>query len=94
MIREYIECALRESTYEKLEDGTFCGEISACPGTIAFGETIEECRRELEAALEDWLLSALRHGDALPVIEGIDRSARIYPRRSILPAWSRDTSCS
>ena len=72
MIREYIECALKKAKYEKLEDGTFCGEIPECPGTIAFGQTTEECRQELEAALEDWMLSALRHGDTLPVIEGID----------------------
>ena len=68
MIREYIECALKRAKYEELDDGTFSGEILECPGTIAFGETVEVCHQELEAALEDWLLSALRHGDALPVI--------------------------
>ena len=72
MIREYIESALKKAKYEKLDDGTFSGEIPECPGTIAFGNTMKECCRELESALEDWLLSALRHGDTLPVIEGID----------------------
>ena len=76
MTGEYIKCALKKAKYERLEDKTFCGEIPECPGTIAFGKTEEECRRELEAALEDWLLSALRHGDALPIIGGIDLNIR------------------
>ena len=67
MIREYIHHALKQAAYEKLEDDTFSGEIPECPGTIAFGRTLDECQQELEAALEDWLLSALRHGDTLPV---------------------------
>ena len=77
MIREYMEKALEKAQYEKLADNTYSGEIPECPGTIAFGDTEEECRRELEAALEDWLLSALRHGDDLPVMDGIDLNARI-----------------
>lgn len=76
MIRKYVGRALSKARYEKLEDGAYSGEIPECPGTIAFGDTEEECHRELEAALEDWLLSALRHGDTLPVIDGIDLNAR------------------
>jgi predicted RNase H-like HicB family nuclease len=63
MIRDYIALALKKATYEQLEDGSYSGEIVECPGTIAFGETEKECREELESALEDWLLSALHHGD-------------------------------
>ncbi len=66
MLRDYIQRALTVALYEHLEDGTYCGEVQACPGTIAFGGTLEECKRELEAALEDWLISAFRHGDSLP----------------------------
>ncbi len=76
MIQKYIDRALRKARYEALEDGTYSGEISECPGTIAFGDTEEECHLELEAALEDWLLSALRHGDTLAVIDGIDLNTR------------------
>lgn len=72
MIRAYIEAALKNARVECLEDGTYAAEIPACPGTIAFGENEPECRAELEAALEDWLLSALRHSDELPVIDGIN----------------------
>jgi len=75
MIRDYIDSALKYAIYDKLDDNSFSGEIPKCPGTIAFGETLEECRQELEAALQDWLLSALRHGDELPVIDSIDLNA-------------------
>ena len=77
MIRTYIELALKKATYEQLEDGSYSGEILECPGTIAFGNTKKECQEELESALEDWLLSALQHGDALPIIDGIDLNKRI-----------------
>ena len=70
MIRDYIEHALNKANYEKLDDGTFSGEIREFPGTIGFAQTVEECLRNLEAALEDWLLSAWRHGDVVPVIDG------------------------
>lgn len=77
MIRDYIELALKKATFEQLEDGSFSGEIVECPGTIAFGDTKEECQEELESALEDWLLSALHHGDVLPILDDIDLNKRI-----------------
>ncbi len=72
MLTIYIQKAMSKARYEKLEDGTYCGEILDCPGTIAFGSTLSECQRELQFALEDWLINGLRHGDKIPVIEGID----------------------
>ena len=76
MVQDYINAALTYAIYEELDDNSFSGEISKCPGTIAFGQTLEECREELEAALQDWILSALRHGDELPVINGVDLNAQ------------------
>jgi predicted RNase H-like HicB family nuclease len=72
MLTEYIEAAMRKATYDKLEDGTYCGKIPECPGTIAFGETLYECQIELRSVLEGWLLVKIRHGDHLPVIDGLD----------------------
>ena len=40
MLVEYIESAMAQAVIRRLEDGTFGGKISACPGTIAFGEQI------------------------------------------------------
>lgn len=72
MLTEYIQKAMSKAVYEKLEDGTYCGEIPECSGTIAFGETLQECQANLQSVLEGWLLVKIRHGDRLPVIEGID----------------------
>ncbi|MEA3238293.1 MAG: type II toxin-antitoxin system HicB family antitoxin [Candidatus Bipolaricaulota bacterium] len=72
MLTEYMQKAMGKAVYDKLEDGTYSGEISDCPGTIIFGQTLQECQRELQSVLEGWLLVKIRHGDDLPVIEGID----------------------
>ena len=72
MLTEYVERAMSRAMYEKLEDGTYCGKIPECLGTIAFGETLYQCQSELRAVLEGWLLVKIRHGDHLPVIDGLD----------------------
>jgi predicted RNase H-like HicB family nuclease len=66
MLTEYVRKAMGEAVYEKLEDGTYSGEIPECPGTIAFGQTLQECQAKLESALEGWVLVKIRHGDDLP----------------------------
>ena len=72
MLTEYIQKAMGKAVYEKLKDGTYSGEIPDCPGTIAFGETLQECQAELRSTLEGWLLVKIRYGDWLPVIEAVD----------------------
>ena len=72
VISEYIERALVQADYDKLEDGTFVGRIPSCKGVIAFGPTRSECETELHSTLEDWLLVGFRLGHILPVIDGID----------------------
>jgi len=72
VISGYIERALVQAEYDKLEDGTFVGRIPSCKGVIAFGPTLSECENELHSTLEDWLLVGFRLGHPLPVIDGID----------------------
>ncbi len=72
MLTEYIGKAMSKAMYDKLEDGTYCGKIPECVGTIAFGETLYECQNELRSVLEGWLLVKIRHGDYLPIIDEID----------------------
>lgn len=72
MLTEYIDKAMSKAIYDKLKDGTYCGRIPECPGTIAFGETLYACQNKLKSALEGWLLVKIRHGDQLPVIDEID----------------------
>ena len=68
----YIEEALAQAEYDKLEDGTFSGRIPGCKGVIAFGETLRECENELRSTLEDWVLLGLKLGHSLPVIGAYD----------------------
>ena len=61
ILSEYIEKAMEESLYDKLEAGTFAGRIPSCTGVLTFGTT-----------LEDWILVGLKLKHPLPVIRGID----------------------
>jgi hypothetical protein len=36
ILTDYVEQALAEAVYDKLEDGTFAGRIPVCPGVVAF----------------------------------------------------------
>ena len=77
MLIEYINKAMSEAVYDKLEDGSFSGKISQCPGVIAFGETLYRCEQELRSSLEGWLIVKIRHGDSLPVIGRINLNKRM-----------------
>jgi predicted RNase H-like HicB family nuclease len=68
----YIEASLELAHYDKLEDGSFAGEIRKLKGVAAFGKTLRECECELRSTLEDWILVGLRLGHKLPVLAGID----------------------
>jgi predicted RNase H-like HicB family nuclease len=71
-ITAYIEAALELARYDKLEDGSFAGEIPRLKGVAAFGKSLRECESELRSTLEDWILVGLRLGHKLPVLAGID----------------------
>ncbi len=72
ILTDYVDQALAQAVYDKLEDGTFAGRITSCPGVVAFGVTLSECEAELRSTLEDWILVGLKLGHSLPVIGGID----------------------
>jgi predicted RNase H-like HicB family nuclease len=76
ILSEYLERAMAQAEYDKLEDETFSGRIACCKGVIAFGATLKECEDELRSTLEDWLLVGLKLGHALPVIDGIDLNGK------------------
>ena len=77
MLLEYIDRAMSKAEYEKLEDATYSGKISQCPGVIAFGETLYQCQEELKSVLEGWLIVKIRHGDKLPIISGINLNKKM-----------------
>jgi predicted RNase H-like HicB family nuclease len=84
MLTEYINKAMSEAVYDKLEDGSFSGNIPQCPGVIAFGKTLYQCEQELRSSLEGWLIVKIRHGDSLPVIGRINLNKRMpVPQKAI-----------
>lgn len=84
MLIEYINEAMSKAVYDKLEDGSFTGKISQCPGVIAFGQTLYQCQKELRSSLEGWLIVKIRHGDILPVISRINLNKRMpFPKETL-----------
>lgn len=75
MLTDYINAAMRRATYEKIEDGTYWGEISELDGVWADEGTLEACRDELQSVVEDWLLVSLVNGYPIPPLGGITLAA-------------------
>jgi predicted RNase H-like HicB family nuclease len=72
ILTDYIDRAIGEAEYDKLEDNSFAGRIVSCKGVVAFGPTLKECEGELRSTLEEWILLGLKLGHSLPVVDGID----------------------
>ena len=72
ILTEYIDQAMAQAEYDKLDDSTFSGRIPACIGVVAFGATLRQCQEELRSILEDWIFVGLKLGHSLPVIAEID----------------------
>jgi predicted RNase H-like HicB family nuclease len=67
MLVDYLSAALERATYEKIEDEEpYYGEIPGIQGVWAAGRTLEECRRKLMQALEDWVFFSIYRGAAIP----------------------------
>lgn len=72
ILSDYLDRALSEAEYDKLEDGTFSGRIPSCVGVIAFAARLRECEQELRSVLEDWVLVGLKLGHSLPILDTLD----------------------
>lgn len=72
ILREYVEQAMEDASYDKLEDGTFSGIVPQCRGVIAFSDTLRGCETELQSVLEDWIFTGIKLGHPIPIIGGID----------------------
>ena len=64
VLSDYLNAAMSDAAFDKLEDGTFAGRIPSCHGVAAFGISLKECEAELRSGLR------LKH--PLPVLSGID----------------------
>ena len=71
MLTEYLEKAIAQAGVEKTEDGRYFASIPQFKGVWGDGDTPEESCKELRAALEEWLVIALRAEDTLPNIDGV-----------------------
>lgn len=75
-LTDYINSALADAEYDKLEDGSFVGRIPKCKGVIAFAKSLRKCEDELRSTLEDWIFVGIKLGHHLPVINGISLNRR------------------
>lgn len=73
MIRAYIERAMRHAHYEMIDQPgqPYYGEIPGFQGVLATGATLEECRTNLEDALDAWIVLGLQLGHRMPDVDGI-----------------------
>lgn len=65
MITQYVQQALRRARYEKLEDGTYYGEVPRLRGVLATARNLKECRKQLGEVVEEWVLVRLAKGLAV-----------------------------
>jgi predicted RNase H-like HicB family nuclease len=72
MIRQYVDAALRGARCDKLDDGTFCGEVPRLRGVLATAGTLEECRDQLAEVVEEWVLVRVSRGLRVPAVAGIE----------------------
>ena len=66
MLSEFIFKKLREARYKLLKDGSYFGEIASLRGIWANANNLEDCRKELQEVLEDWLLLKVRDRENVP----------------------------
>jgi len=69
MLSEYIEKKLKTAKYKLLKDGSYFGEIPGLKGVWANAKNLEDCRKELQEVLEDWLLLKVRFGERISGFE-------------------------
>ena len=67
MLTQYIQCALDRAHYEIIHDEEpYYGEVSGLDGVWATGKNLEECRKHLAEAIEDWLFFSIAKGLPIP----------------------------
>lgn len=73
MLRSYIRAAMNKAHYEIIEQegAPYYGEIPGLPGVMAAGRSLEECRENLEDALDAWIVLGIQLGHPIPDIDGI-----------------------
>lgn len=66
MLTEFIQKKLKTAQYKLLKDRSYFGEIPHLKGVWASAKNLEDCRRELQEVLEDWILLHIKNGHSMP----------------------------
>jgi antitoxin HicB len=67
---QYVRLALSHVEFSANEDGSWTAEIPVLPGCVTWGATRSEAVEMAKDAAEAWVLTALRFGDEVPLIDG------------------------
>ena len=88
MLTAYIEEAMRQATYERIEDGSVFGSIPGFAGLWADADTEEACQRELRDA---WRAGSCCMSPIIRRSQQSTASRSTSVRRSDATAWSYQT---
>lgn len=69
MLTDFLSKKLKNARYKILKDGSYFGEIQGIPGVWASAKNLEDCRKELQEILEDWLFLKVRDKERVPGFE-------------------------
>ena len=72
MLTKYIQAAMKRAQYEMLDDKTFYGSVPGLEGVWANEPTLEACREELQAAVEDWTMLGVSLNHGLPTVNDLE----------------------
>ena len=66
---EYVHATLKLAEYDTLEDGSYAAKVNGLQGVIAIGNSIEDCRKDLEDVIDGWIARELLRpeGHGLPL---------------------------
>jgi HicB_like antitoxin of bacterial toxin-antitoxin system len=80
-LREYVTEVLKNAVYDRGEQlDVVVAEAPDLPGCLTQGDSFEEARDNLVDAIEVWLMSGLRNGEDLPVVNGRCLGITAVPR--------------
>jgi len=69
MLIQYIQAALENAKYEMIDDEEpYYGEVPGLEGVWSSGNTLEECRKNLEEVIDEWVIVRLAKGLTIPQI--------------------------
>jgi predicted RNase H-like HicB family nuclease len=69
--QEYLRELLKSAKYKPCADADcVVASVEALPGCMTQGGSVEEARELLIDAIEVWILSAIKDGERVPVVNG------------------------